>query len=803
MFMEIKNKNYLLIILTLVTLFISCPIALSQYVINGDLNFNLNEIECSENNIGERNYVEFDYNDGFTDSYYFYTNNNTVVINENSIPTPEDRYNHKFDGWYLTKSGYNTDGTSSKISFPYSFKIGTKVYAKYLSTSPLGSTISGNTYIDKSSTNYYYINSSNTDVSKEITITTGGYLSIRYGNGNEFSVNDAGTDYSVKYISEADVVAVLDSDIVIDGGTLQLNSIIGSTVKQGIANQITGSFTALDLNGYTITIMNKGNLNGYGIIFNSKNSGGIIVYDGTLTSIFSPIDFKGGGNTCLNYVSNLMEFGGFFCPYITCEILFTKYATYNCYTSLNATSEKHSTNIKLISGTDSNTLFYLTDGYIIKQTTDYLAYQQEYIQYNAQYNSTTSADQYFTANFREKIVFTNNPNQYLKSIRGLELVTFDKCNVTLNNISMNISLKKVITVSVDVSLKYTDFPIPSFYDIVLNNTDMNIPISLVAMPGSTIDIDEDSTIYFTNDSDSKVGYIFGRLTVLNDIKNDLIYYNTSSKEKKSTQIWLYNNLIATWKPAVVNMKGLFKFNPSNVDFSKNYTYYTLGGRINLNSQALNSLKDNSSYIYLQNKFFYPDYTSADSYAYFPAYYFSQPLLSNDKAYLQTELGGDIIECDYVDEVNDIYGKNINDNVQTATYYFFKFNKAGFGKAASTASFVSAHDPSTDALILKMQNTDGLFASCTPTYVNYGYQNKRTAYVVTKNDNQKYIKASGAYIKASSSISIDSYKRLSNISVAADNKFVVSYGNNTGYSYSQTSTTLYFDYTTDSWRFYYA
>lgn len=797
MFMETKNRNYLLIILTLVVLFIGCPIALSQYVINGDLNFNLNEIECSENNIGERNYVEFDYNDGFTDSYYFYTNNNTVIINESSIPTPEDRYNHKFDGWYFTKSGYNTDGTSSRITFPHNFKIGTKVYAKYLSTEPISSTINGNTYIDKGTTNYYYINSSNTEISKEINITTGGYLSIRYGSGKEFSENDSGTDYSVKYISEADVVAVLDSDIIIDGGTLQLNSIIGSTVKQGIANQLSGSFTALDLNGYTITIMNNGNLNGYGIIYNSQESGGIIVYDGTLTSIFTPIDFKGGGNTCLNYVSNLMEFGGFFCPYITCEILFTKYSTFKCYTSLNASSEKHSTTILLISGTDTNTLFYLSDGYIIKQTTDYLSYQQEFIQYNAQYNTTTSADQYFSSFFREKIIFTNNPSQYLKSIYGIELVTFDKCNVTLNNIAMHISLDaKITTIEVDVSLKYTDFPIPSFYDIILNNTDINIPISLVAMPGSTVDIDENSTVYFTNQSDSNVGYIFGRLTVLDNIKNDLFFLNNGSK--KSSQIWFYNNLMITWKPAVVNMNGLFKFNQTNVNFSNNYTYYTLGGRINLNDQALNSLREYSSYFYLQNKFFYPDYvakslTAGSAYSYFPAYYFSQPLLSNGKAYLQTSLGGDIIECDYVDEVNDIYGNSEN-------YYFLKYSKSGYGKTAATTSFMSNNTPKTDTLIEKHNSTDGLFTTCTPTYFNYGFSNKKTVCIIS--DNQKYILTSGAYIKATSEITVDSYKRLSNVSVASDNKFVVS-NTSSDFTYSQTSTTLYFDYTTDSWRFYYA
>lgn len=320
------------------------------------------------------NYVTLDYNNQETpDAHYYLSSSGSLSNIDNYAPSVE-REDHIFAGWATTKSGFDYDGNSTIVDpKTETFSGGETLYAKYYNDASqytFGKLITSGINIAPSSDSVQkkvYL-SANDEVTDQIVLTSS--FQVYYDStSTEYSTTTFGTDETVKRPNEAGSLIVLDCDLIIDGGTFQLNSI---SCQDGGAfcNTISDAFSALDLNGYNIYIRNSGTLLGYGLIYNSKDTGGIIVENGEIRSIFTPIDFKGGGPTTVSYGNCYAVFSGFTMPYLAVETILTKDGTLSADCSLFANKQKYNSTPVVISS--SNAVLNIKDGYVIRRTTPYL-----------------------------------------------------------------------------------------------------------------------------------------------------------------------------------------------------------------------------------------------------------------------------------------------------------------------------------------------------------------------------------------------------------------------------------------------
>ena len=742
----------------------------------GDADFLVNDnINIDENQIGNEktSFIYLDYNDGINQKYKYLLDGETGRFNEEdgSFPEPQSYDNHSFIGWYETRSGFYSDGSSSLYNGGL-LNNGDTLYAKYLnkSSASISNNLTSSLTITPSMShnyNYYYLSSySNNSISEELTVSNSGKININFSDSNgTYSTALEGTDKTIKYVSQAEIIAVLDSNLVIDGGTLQLSSILGG--NSGVLQaQITGKFTALDLNGYNITIRNGGLLNGFGIIFNSADTGGIIVENGTINTPFLVYGYKGGGITGASWGNAVAPFTNFLCPYLSVETVFTNAATLLGETSLYARSKKHATTLKLISNS-SDSLIQISTGYLIKRTTDYKKYTQDYL-FN--YSITDYYDA-LTSDYRETFVFTNEVSEYVEFIDKelVEQYRTDKCVITQNSLDLNVN----VGVTLNVSMRYVDFPIPSFFDIYLYNTNLSFNISFQFMPGSYFYSDENSNIYFRKQTDGTYDYnIFAKIITFDRYPYSIQYKfkgenSTTSYSFPSgnfPNLYVSQSLAFSTEPAEIIIDGNIYFEDYENNYNDSFSFYSIGGRVNLSKQALNMVKSNSSKIMLANLGAQYIYHEDSDYGIDLAEYSTKPLISNGKAYFQMETFGEIFEGKFLEEKCIIEFNH--------EYYFYNFsnqNKSikSFGILGLLGVLSS---PTKNNNENKYNNLLGKFQKCSLHILN----NEKNLFYISDENNQNYIYLNGAFIPISDTPSYnEKLLSVSGVTLVASNKFSTS------------------------------
>lgn len=769
------KKHSTFIILLLFTLFIGI----------GEASFNLfddNIINGNANNGMGTNIVTFDYNDGgLTSNYYYHFSSSQTKIKESNIPTPNvNESKHKFVGWFTKKSAFDNDIDSFKVDFSsHNFKDGDIIYAKYVSTISTSGT-SVNDITPSSVTNPYYISASNykepLTLSSEINLyfddNKGAYSNK---NAATSSTNDSN---AIRLVSGAKVYAVLDTDLIIEnGGTLQLNATLGYKSKTNGFNQLisTNEYTALDLNGYTIKIKNGGTLNGYGIIFNSKNTGGIIVESGgTITTPYCIGDFKGGGYLTSSYHDGIMSFGSFICPYLSCETVFAAGSKLIGEASLNASSDKYTTSIPLI-GSNTSSLINLSNGYIIRKATDYRSITMNRIIYSV--NSWTMDDLFTPSSYREKLIFTNNVDDYLTSLDSNGFVPETECVAALT--SLTLTLKMLFSIS--ISMQYGDFPIPSFMDIEMHNTNFTFGVGLVSMPSSTIFIDANSIINMTNTYESnKKYYLFARIATLDEFPQDYYYINSAGTTKTLGSNWMQNVVTYSSTKAKIIINGKFTFNSSNVDMTKSYSCYSIGGYIDCSKQAIDSLIENQDYIDLVTRFYFPIWMvpASGKYSHSAGRYYTKPLISNGNVYMQIG-NSNVIRQGYIyDDSISLYSYNNK-------VYYYKFTNEKFTSTIHGKE-TNSDAPSESALKQKFDMTSGGFTEC---LVNKNIDKT----IKSSADSKYYAFVCGAYISLGTSVTQTNNKVA--IEDPSNNKFSL-----TGFTNYKCASYITKDLYTDRWVF---
>lgn len=791
-------------------------IGFSSYIVVGS-----NVIHDYEIDSLTDNKIIFDYNDGYTPDYIMDISGSSAAVSISSVPTPSSNKNHNFKGWYLTKSGFNDDGTSSLYSGEV-LKAGTRLFAKYVNveTSKLENNMTSilNIYPKDigSNSNLYYISSYGNDVKYSINILTGAQINVFFDDagttpiiGNNTYDNTETVDSNFKYVSNSVIKVVLDSNIIVDGGELRINSWLGGNSGTLQALITRTSYVSLDLNGYNIIIRNNGVLSGYSIIFNSKSTGGIICEQGTIYTPYLIYGYKGGGGTGEYWANSISPFDNYLCPYLSVETLFTNRGKLIGQTSLytgaldlfiiKINARTNSTYLNIL-GNDTESLIQVKEGFLIRRSTPY----NEIYTDDSWFNSNINYYSYINSSYREELIFTNNPKEHLKSIdyEGVDFYKADRCIATLNKLSLNVSISNI---TLNANLKYVDYPIPSFLDISMYNTDFDLSFSLVFMPGSSFYSDEYSVIKLLYDSDASGNNIplYGKVFALDKYPLTTSYQYSSSNDFSTAKtnygfltgsfpsFYTTEYLTTNIDKAQLSINGKLLFDESApIDFSTNYQFYSLGGNIDLSDEALDSVKANSSKIKLHTDYSYVLFTSVgNDYCLQNIEFVNLPLLSHNKAYLQTSNGGSVIECSSYDLDKLVY-------YSADKTYFYKYTTANkLTNVAKTGLTSYTSSPTLANVKQKYTNHEGAYVECYVNYIDSRYDN--LVYLTSSGTNYAY--ASGTHVPLNDTPIFNEASLLATVNTASTTKFTT-----TNVSNVRFNTVLQFDFVYQNcWRFQYA
>ncbi len=538
--------------------------------------------------------------------YYGYSVKDKIVLNKGKTLTASDlndmlslpeNDNYVFVG--LAEE--NDDGTPSEtvLSFPLKISEAKTYYAVFYKTDmtgvtkyKLGQTISG--YTENKEYTFNALVTSNefnltNDISyfekdnviflgdKTSTITTeegdtvvgtkiASGVTINFGlnSGKVTIVGEHAAIYDIepedsKHTNQYTIC--LASDLYIYG-TLVIGANYGTTQNIYYEGHIADEYVTLDLNGHNIYI-EGGTLNVYGLIKNSKNTGEVISYGGYIYTLAVIYDYRGGTATSSFVSSKVMPFQIYNLPYFRCKARlcssskgWTKFIARCQATTSRITT--YEILIYFLGGTDDTVLFKIS-----QQDDSYIEIEGTENKQITNGKATTSNEVIFCLSRRLKISFYN-------------------CTVQMSNIVINPGAK-VDTVNFN-------FPVSSFFDILLVNTDMTFSQSLKMMPGMSLIADKDSNIIMSFDSTNKKS---AQISILGDsayyydsekktmVKNDLIAEDQFTFQKtffQSETLWKY------YSGNRIKIYGTLVFKGGNSSIRE----YLLAGAMDFNRVAYSS-----------------------------------------------------------------------------------------------------------------------------------------------------------------------------------------------------------------------
>ena len=267
----------------------------------------------------------------------------------------------------------------------------------------------------------------------------------------------------------------LQSDLYIYG-TLVIGSHYGTQYNNHYEGHIAKEYVTLDLNGHNI-YLDGGTLNVYGLIKNSRDTGEIIATGGTIYTLAVIYDYRGGSATNDFVGAKIFPFQVYSLPYFRCKAKllpdskegYTKFIA-RCFVRTTRISHEE-IEINII-GND-------TDPVLFK------ASKKE--------NSSIEIEGTENKNITDGKTEANNEVKFCLS-RRLKL-SFINCSVKMSNIVINPGKK--------VDTKEFNFPVSSFFDVYLKNTEMTFWQSLKFMPGMSLIADKNSKVILSYDSSAK------------------------------------------------------------------------------------------------------------------------------------------------------------------------------------------------------------------------------------------------------------------------------------------------------------
>lgn len=353
----------------------------------------------------------------------------------------------------------------------------------------------------------------------------------------------------------------LASDLYVHG-SLIIGANYGTLSNTYYEGHIANEYVTLDLNGHNIYLEN-GTLNVYGLIKNSKDTGEIISYGGYIYTLAVIYDYRGGSATSSLVNDNIMPFQIYSLPYFRCKAHFcysdngwTKFIA-RCFVRYTAYNEQE-ISLNFFGGANEEVLFKI------------LQKDKSYVEIDGVQNdkitdgkAATSDEVKFCLSRRLKISFYN-------------------CAIQMSNITFKIN------VSIDTLV--FNFPVSSFFDISLINTDLTFSQSLKFMPGSSLIADKDSKIIMSYDSSNSKSAqlsILGENAYYYDSENDTIIKNDLIAESQLTYTASFFKSESLWKyysGSRFKIYGTLVFQGGN----SNVRDYLLTGQMDFNRVAYSS-----------------------------------------------------------------------------------------------------------------------------------------------------------------------------------------------------------------------
>lgn len=489
----------------------------------------------------------------------------------------------------------------------------------------------GKDYSYDSVTNTVYL-------SKEITIdkknNTSPVIRFNMNDGNEHkSLEINGSSINIDPEDgkhELQYVVKLGADVHLKNGAFCIGGNFGTTSNVGTESHLVKEYVCLDLNGHDFYIESGGELWSYGLIKDSVGTGHIYVRGGTIKTLVTIMDYRGGDCTLNATKNNTFPFTSYALPYIRANIVFdySNSVWGKLVAICHITPSKYSVNAKTelnFIGPEDGFLFKMNGG--DKQSSKLLI-----TPYNI--NKTGVADGMCV--LRKLKLTMVNVSLYMKSIK------------------MDLGKVGLSSISVDTS-SYT-FPMNPFFDVELKNSTMTFAQKIQFMTGFSFVADENSTIIFDkgNDRSAQLSVLDRPFNYWDNKSGSFITTDNggvmgySGSLNSNQQFWKYNSM------PKIKLHGKLLFRKGN-DGSDSSKIYRFVGPVDFNENKVgiidadgnetlyDSSKGNDAFTFLKNNgvairtygfdtmlgYYHSDSNSGD----YHAKGYSRPLYSNGKAYV--------------------------------------------------------------------------------------------------------------------------------------------------------------------------
>ena len=401
-----------------------------------------------------------------------------------------------------------------------------------------------NTYVPLSVTNISnktvkFVLNDGTNYSDETTFT------------NNPSSASASHAYSAVTAANNLITIVLQKDLTLGSNAKLVLEAQNGTSGAGFSGHvISGKYTALDLNGHTITMEDGSTIYGHGLIYDSTGEGQIIVKNNaSIYSGFLVEDFGGGGHTVGSYTSKSVPFSLYSMPYINTTIKFEYGGKLYGLTELFAYNAYNRTIMNVI-GTDNT--FLLS-------------------------NTRNSSDSYIIRSVEGMHTIDSTKTDYRKYLPYVnydEIYTAYNAEIQLNSLKMNLEFSvsdSLPSIGVTLDMIGVHFPVPPWINLNLTNTSsFTWTQSIDMFPGSKVYCDTSSSVHFGDNA--------GLMTLNNFLYP--VYYTINP--------YASNSLYAEWNK-ITDLPNVTIDGTLTVSGNKN----ALGGNINLtnNSNFNNNLSE--------------------------------------------------------------------------------------------------------------------------------------------------------------------------------------------------------------------
>lgn len=487
------------------------------------------------------------------------------------------------------------------------------------------------TYNEKE--NKFYLGNSST----KTTVKSGATIRFNMNNGketNEFDVDGSNKTFEPENSSHTRQYTVaLNNDLYVDGAFC-LGGHFGSSANGAFQSQLYNEYVCFDLNGHDVYVSSTGSLYSYGLIKDSVGTGHIYVNGGTIYTIASVLDYRGGNFTSTAAGSaNVFPFLYYSMPYLRTKVIFNYTSSgwgklialcrMTVQTTIDIGDFSHAKFELNFIGTGDGYLFQLKNGIVNKSRIIFDGYSQ----------STFASD--YCLNRRVGI-------------------TLDNAELTMSSLKFTIAS----VYKVDTS-KY-NFPVNCFFDVRLVKSKLYFAQRIQFMAGMTFVADKDSTVVFQYSGD-----LSGQLSVLDKSVN---YYsngryistdNNGESYGQGSQLYNSNDFWKYYSEPKIKIYGKLLFTQGNkttyklvgpIDFDEtNVGYVTTSGT----EVMYSSSSENDPFTFLKN-----NNVSIETYGYdFQIHYdqyhsrgFSRPLVSNGKAYAVDSSGVKIGTYSFTDGI---------------------------------------------------------------------------------------------------------------------------------------------------------